>query len=163
MFMKRALILAAAMLVLAQGAHAAESKRQFLRQSIQNDDAEIALGVMAAHKAGSPAVRRFGKELAADHRLARNFAINIATGMHMPAPPEKPAAALGEESRLQNLSGRKFDSEFLRYIVKTHEAAIRKVGDEAKALGGQAGQMAQRELPVLKQHLQQAKALERSI
>lgn len=161
--MKRALILTAAIFVLAQGAHAAESKKDFVRQSIRSDNAEIALGVMAAHKAASPAVRRFGRALADDHRRERNFAINVATGMHMRPPPEKPAAALREESRLQMLSGPQFDSEFLRYIIKSHEAEISTVRNEARIRDGQTAAMARRELPALRQHLQKARALEESI
>src|SRR3954470_924374 len=69
-------LLAATMLIPA--AAKADTPQHFLRQAIEADNSEMALGRLAQRQAQDPAVRQYGRTLVSDHWNARIQAVNAA-------------------------------------------------------------------------------------
>jgi putative membrane protein len=67
-----------------------------------------------------------------------------------------------EYDKLQHLSGREFDREFLRYMVDDHREDIRDFREQAAAGNHEVSQMAKEQLPTLEKHLQTAERLMQS-
>lgn len=160
--MKPMLFLSAMIIAAVPTICAAQSANDFVSDAIKGDNSEIALGKMAASKAGAARVRRFGKTLVADHTMARDQASKVAADLHVTVPTDKMSAATDEENKLQSMNGKDFDKEFVRYMVEDHEKDISQFKDEAKK-SGPAGNLAKEQLPTLRKHLRMAKSLERKI
>jgi putative membrane protein len=140
----------------------ADSPREFLIQAQQGNNSEIMLGRLAADQGRSPAVRDFGNRLVSDHRQARDEVRDV--GRRFGLRPDRDIApeAREERDRLAGLRGREFDREFIRYMVDDHRKDIGEFRDEAREQHGAVSELAQRQLPTLREHLRMAIALERS-
>lgn len=137
------------------------SSRDFLKEAIQGDNAEVQMGRLAAARGGSKEVRDFGKMLATDHQKAGAEARKLAGQMKMKAPGDIPAEAKETKARLQKLRGPDFDKEFASAMVEDHQKDIAKFEEQAN--GGDDGKvkaMAAKTLPVLKKHLETAQKLQ---
>jgi putative membrane protein len=104
----------------------------------------------------------FGRTIDVDRTKTGEDAIGtaIALGIEPPAQPEPEGQA--EYRRLSTISSAAFDREFLRYIVKSHQADIRRFEAEANANDGNASAMARQQLPVLRRHLATAQAMQKA-
>jgi len=140
----------------------ADSPREFLSQAQQGNNSEIMLGRLAADQARSPAVRDFGIKLVSDHRQARNEVRDVGRRFGLRPDREIAPEALEERDRLARMRGREFDREFIRYMVDDHRKDIGNFRDEARENHGAVSELAQRQLPTLREHLRMAIALERS-
>jgi putative membrane protein len=149
----------AALVALLPVAALADSPQNFIRKAIKGDNSEIMLGRFAADHASNPAVRRFGRMLAEDHRMARMQAVPVARrlGVHPPTAPM--AEARDERDKLRGMRGRAFDREFVRYMVDDHRKDIDDFRDEAGERHGAASALAARQLPTLRKHLNTALSL----
>jgi len=140
----------------------ADTAKTFVTDAIQADVSEVKLGRLAEKNGGSEAVRAFGRTIDVDRTKTGEDAIGtaIALGLEPPAQPEPEGEA--EYRRLSTMSGAAFDREFLRYIVKSRQADVRRFEAEANANDGNASAMARQQLPVLRRHLATAQALQKA-
>jgi len=157
---------AAAAAVLALAAPALAQPRTtpagaFLATAIKGDNSEIMLGQLAEQRGATARTRQFGQALVRDHTQARDQAMALARGMGMTVPMRPMAKALAERQRLDGLSGRAFDREFARYMVKDHQQDIGKFGAEARS-HNRAAQLARATIPTLRKHLQMARNIQRT-
>lgn len=140
----------------------ADSPRQFLRQALQGANSEIMLGSLAAERARSPAVREFGQTLVSDHRQARSDVVDMGRRFGV-WPNRRPSdEARDERDRLMDLRGREFDREFVRYMIDDHRKDIAEFREEAREGHGAVSDLARSQIPVMRNHLRMAIALERS-
>jgi len=140
----------------------ADAPQTFIKKAIQGDEAELKLGDLAAKKADAKDVRDFGYMLSEDHAKAREQAIRVARGLGMTPPREPMPKAEAEYDKLQHLSGKAFDDEFLRYMADDHRDDIRDFREQASAGNHEVSQMAKEQLPTLEKHLQAAEHLMQS-
>ena len=151
--------LAAVLTITASAAFAAKSPQDFITDAIQGDNSEIALGQVAQQNAADPQVKQFGQTLVADHTQAKEQATAVAKSLNV-TPPDGPAKeAVDEKTKLSKLSGAAFDKEFASYMVTDHQKDISEFQDEANAKNGPASDLATKQLPVLKKHLEMAQAI----
>ncbi len=141
---------------------AADAPQSFITKAIQGDNSELELGRLAASKAESRGVRDYGNMLAEDHGKAKEQAMRIARGLGVTAPREPMEKAQREYEKLQHLSGRQFDEEFLRYMIDDHREDIRDFREQAEAGNHEVSRMAKEQLPTLEKHLQTAERLMQS-
>ena len=140
----------------------ADSSMEFLQKAMEGDNSEIMLGRLAAEQARSPAVRDFGNRLVADHRRARDEAREVGGRFGLEPSREVAPEAQDEIEKLSDLRGGEFDREFVRYMVDDHRKDINDFREEAREHQGPVSDLAQRQLPTLREHLRMAIALERS-
>lgn len=138
----------------------ADSPQHFLRQAIRGDSSEIMLGRLAERRAATGDVRDFGRTLQSDHAKARNQAMEVARRMHISFNRSPTGVADNEAVRLRRMRGRDFDREFVRYMVNDHRKDVSDFRDEARDRHGPAGQLAARQLPTLRKHLDMALSLQ---
>lgn len=149
-------------LLLAGPVHAqGKSDKAFVREAIQGDIGEIAMGQLAQEKASSPGVKAFGQMLETDHKTALDQMASVAKSMNVDAPSRPKSDAEKEREKLSRMSGAEFDREFVSHMVKDHEKDIREFEAHAKG-DGELARTAQQQLPVLRKHLEQAMSLQKS-
>jgi putative membrane protein len=141
----------------------ARGDRDFVQDMLQENQAEVQLGQLAQGQATNPQVRQFAETLVNDHRQAADELRQIAQRHNVQAEgPDDDHRDLHE--KLSRLKGREFDREFMREMVRKHEQAIGDVEDKMEnADNPDLRQWAQKTLPVLRQHHQQAQEIEKSL
>jgi putative membrane protein len=146
-------------LVVATGAQA-QSKSAFVRDAIQGDLGEIELGQLAQDKAGSADVKAYGQMLATDHKTALDEMTTVARTLNESVPTKPKADAEKESQKLSKMTGAAFDREFVKHMVADHRKDIKEFEAQAKG-SDEVAKTAQKQLPVLRKHLEQAQALEK--
>jgi putative membrane protein len=154
--------LAAALIVFGSASAAqAKSDTSFLTDVIQINLAEIALGDLAQKNGGSDDVKAFGKMLVEDHTASNEKAKSLAQANDVALPSESKPADQKLQEGLAELSGREFDRQFAKAMVKGHKEAIAEFESAAKG-EDDAAKFAQATLPTLQKHLEQAQSIERT-
>jgi putative membrane protein len=164
---------------------ASAGDREFVEDLTYAGAAEIELGRMAAERGGDAEVKRFGQMMVDDHSKAGKELTDIATQFKIPQP-----AGLDEKHRelmdkLAKLRGVEFDKQYIDAMVEGHEDVVDKLEsrvderDRSAVITGQAPKdtnvkpeaadnhiegslntWAAGALPVVKAHLDRAKAIQ---
>jgi putative membrane protein len=137
----------------------ASTPRQFLEDAIKGDNSEVVLGGIAARRGNSTGVRDFGARLSTDHSHARVEAAAVARALRVPVPAGMTREAVRERTRLQRLSGRAFDREFISYMIRDHREDIAKFERQAQSGDRRTAALARAQLPTLRGHLRIAERM----
>jgi putative membrane protein len=122
--------------------------------------AEVQLGKLAEDRSASPEVKQFAQRLVQDHTTANQELLKIAKQKDISVPREVNDTHEEVVKLFSRLEGAEFDREFLRYQVMHHEKDTAAFALQAK--DGQDPELkafAAKHLPILKEHLQQARDL----
>jgi len=159
-----ALVGAVILLCSSAAARAAEtSAASFLQAAAQIDIAEVGAGRIAQRKSENANVQEFGKMLETDHTKHLMAVQDLAKSMGVSVPAEPAAADSKEATKLESLSGRAFDQEFVKHMAEGHQLAITQYEAEAKAGNADTSALAQKTLPALQHHLETAEALQKTL
>ena len=129
---------------------------EYIMMSGQSDRFEIQSGKLAASKAMSPDIKKFGAQMVTDHTKSTQIVVAAAKKSGLPAappPPLKPDQQAMLET-LQGQSGAAFDTAYVTQQLAAHKEALAlqsgyaSSGDD-KNLKTAAAQI----LPVVKMHL----------
>lgn len=138
----------------------AEDSKQFVKDVVQSNIAEVKMGDLAQKKGTATGVKDFGKMLATDHAKARDKAIGVAKTMNVEPPKEEKIDAQKAHERLSGLSGAVFDRDFTEHMVMVHQKNVESFEKHIKeGDSSEARRMASEMLPTLKMHLETAKTL----
>ena len=87
--------------VMAQAPKGSEKDQQFLRQAASDGLAEVQLGKMAAERAASPEVQRFGQRMVTDHTTANQELMALAQAKYISVPKDldKSPQAMADSKR----------------------------------------------------------------
>lgn len=132
--------------------------KSFLKEAMQGDMAEVQMGHMAEQKGADQGVRQFGQTLATDHGQHLEKAKSLAQSVGATVPQSVNDQQKSEFDRLNKLSGKQFDQQFVHHMVQDHKKDIAKYEKQAKG-SGQLADFAQQTLPTLKKHLEIAQSL----
>lgn len=158
--MKKSLLMLMPLMAIASPALA--NPQNFLSKALMGDNSEATLGKIAASRASTADVRRYGAMLAADHTKSRSEVLPIVARYHVLPTRTVAPMADAEQHKLARLRGAAFDREFVRYMVKDHQEDISDFNGELKSGDpGEVRALARRTLPVLQKHLATAQALQR--
>lgn len=137
------------------------SDRKFMMEAAGDGMYEVAVGKLAAEKANSPAVKKFGETMVSDHTKANNELKQLASTKGVTLPGELPADKKVELERLSKASGASFDKQFVQTVgLKDHMADIKKFETAAReSQDPQLKAFAQKTLPTLQQHHSTAEKL----
>lgn len=134
--------------------------RHFLDKAAEANKAEIELGQMAAQKASSDDVKKFGQRMVDDHTKANQQVEQLASQKGIQLPDKLSAKDEATKDRLEKLSGKQFDQAYMRDMVKDHTVDVSAFRREAKmAKDNDVKSFAQTTLPTLQDHLKSAKEL----
>ena len=138
----------------------ADSPRDFLYKAQEGNNSEIMLGRLAVERARNPAVREFGESLVSDHRQAREEVRALGARFGVRPNRDPSAEAREERQKLMSMGGRRFDREFIRYMIEDHEKDVSAFREEAREGNSPVQELARRQLPTLRHHLEMARSLD---
>lgn len=97
--------------------------KQFVRSAAEGGLTDVKLGSLAAEK-GSPEVKELAQKLVADHTTMNSDLATIADTMGVMLPKKIGKDGQAEYNKLNGLSGKDFDTEYLTFIVKSHREEL---------------------------------------
>jgi putative membrane protein len=97
--------------------------KQFVRSAAESGLADVKLGSLAAEK-GSPEVKELAQKLMADHTTMNSDLATIADTLGVMLPKKVSKDGQAEYNKLNGLSGKDFDTEYLTFIVKAHREEL---------------------------------------
>ena len=141
----------------ASDAKLSHGEKKFIEDTAKDGMAEVQLGQLAAQKAGSEDVKKFGQKMVDDHTKANDQLKQLAQSKGVELPTDIDRSAKREHDKLSKLSGADFDREFMKGMVKDHQKAVKEFQKEAtKAKDPDVRNFAAKTLPTLQDHLQMA-------
>lgn len=157
----RLVFVASAALAVTLAAASQSDEQVFIKEAVQSNLAEVQLGELAAHRAQTDAVRKFGETLRMDHQAALQRATNLAKSLKVEAPTDPSTETRGIYKGLSQLSGSEFDAAFVSHMITVHEATIATYSRNANSDDDAIAAMVADALPKLKAHLAMAQALQK--
>lgn len=143
---------------------AVASAETFLKHAAQGGLAEVELAQLAKEKASNADVKAFAERLERDHSKANDELKSLASSKHVTLPDASKTYAANLKGRLSKLSGAAFDRAYIAAMVEDHQKDVRAFEREATS-GADADvkAFASKTLPTLKEHLQQAQQLAKTV
>lgn len=139
------------------------SDKNFVKEAMQGDMAEIQLAQLAQQKASSQGVKQFAQKMIDDHTKLDDQIKPIAQQLGVSQPTELDAKHKSVQSKLEGLSGADFDKEYIKDMVSDHQEDLSKFQQEANsAQNPELKNAASQAAPIISQHLQMAKNLEKN-
>ena len=154
-------LVASAALAVTLGGMAQGDEQTFIKEAVQGNLTEVRLGELAAQRAETETVRKFGETVRTDHQAALQRATNLAKSLKVEPPTEPATEARGIYDGLSQLSGSEFDAAFVSHMITLHEAAIATYSRNASSNNDAIAAMVAEQLPKLKAHLATAQALQK--
>lgn len=136
------------------------SEKEFMTNAARGGMLEVQLGRLASEKGSSPEVKQFGERMVTDHSQLGQRLQQMASNMNV-----TPEQQLGPEqqntvSRLEKLSGKAFDREYMRAMVSDHAKDISEFERAAnQATNPDIRQFASEALPTLREHQRMAREI----
>lgn len=141
-------------------ASSSSSDTKFVRQAAEGGMAEVALGQLAAQKASSDDVKKFGQRMVDDHSKANDQLKQIASEKNIDLPRDLSMKDKATKARLEKLSGSEFDQAYMSDMVKDHRKDISDFRQESTSgEDPDVKRFATQTLPTLKSHLKQAESI----
>jgi putative membrane protein len=138
--------------------------KKFAQEAATGGLAEVQLAKLAQEKAASDAVKQFAQKMIDDHTKADDQLQQVASKENMTLPDRLAPKQQELLDKLSKLSGPAFDKAYAKNMVKDHEKDVNEFRAESQG-GSDPGvkQFASTNLPVLEQHLELAKNLDKTV
>lgn len=138
--------------------------KQFMKTAMEGDMAEIQLSQLAQQKSSNDQVKQFAQRMVDDHTKLDAQIKPIATQAGLEAPVGVSAKHKAELTKLQALSGDKFDEEYVKAMVNDHREADQAFQSEGTNSKSQDLKSAVTQAqPIIADHLRMAQDLEKSM
>jgi putative membrane protein len=140
-----------------------DEDRAFMIEAATGGMAEVEMGRLAARKATSAAVKRFGQRMVTDHSKANAELKRLAKRKGVALPTDLTPEQKADRDKLSNLSGAEFDREYMSMMVADHDKDVNAF--EAKAANAADRDLKRfvvKTLPTLKMHQRMAKQIKAS-
>src|SRR5262245_40983298 len=136
------------------------SEKEFMANAARGGMLEVQLGNLAAQKASSNDVKRFGERMATDHGQLGQKLQQLASKLNVTLPQELKPEEQNAVSRLEKLSGKVFDREYMKEMVSDHVKDISEFERAASQVtNADIKQFASEALPILRDHLKLAREI----
>ncbi len=103
----------------------------FLMKASQGGMAEIQLGQLAQQKSNNAKVKAFGQKMVTDHTMLNNNLKPFADKDGVTPPTGLAPDDQAEYDKLNGLSGKDFDKEYVAYMMKDHDKDLADFKQEA--------------------------------
>lgn len=138
----------------------ASNQDKFWMEAAQGGMAEVALGNLALQKSQNEQVRQFAQTVVDDHMKANDELKTLAASKNVTLPTDVNAKQKSTMNKLSGMSGADFDKEFIKMMVKDHEAMVRLFERQAdRGTDADAKAFAAKTLPTLRSHLEMARTM----
>src|SRR5215475_4463390 len=135
-------------------------EKEFMANAARGGMLEVQLGNLATQKASSNDVKQFGERMATDHSQLGQKLQQLASNLNVTLPQDLKPEQQAVVSRLEKLSGKAFDREYMKEMVNDHVKDISEFERaEKEATVAEIKQFATESLPTLRDHLKQAKEI----
>ena len=104
--------------------------KQFMRTATENGLADVKLGTLALEK-GGPDVKELAQKMIDDHTALNKEMAEVADQLGVMLPKKISKDGQKEYDKLNGLSGKDFDTEYVTYMVKTHFQDLHAFHQEA--------------------------------
>jgi putative membrane protein len=141
-----------------------QESQDFITEAAKGNLGEVVMGTRAQNITENQEIRQYGLKLVEDHSAANQQLKPIAEANAIPWPEQPTEEHQKLEQELSKLSGEEFDKKFMEEMVKDHEKDVEKYEKMAeKVEDEQLKEYVQATLPVLKEHLEMARKIEKSL
>ena len=132
----------------------------FMKKAARGGLAEVEFGRLAAERASSADVKKFGQHMMDDHNKANDQLKQVAFNKRVDLPQVLSAKDKATKESLERLSGEDFDRAYMSDMVKDHKQDVAEFERESKASQDPALKgFATQTLPTLREHLKEAEKL----
>jgi len=121
---------------------------------------EITLSQTAVSKSTNEEVKSFAQKMIDDHTMVGDELKMLAMSKNVTLPMSADSKHMAMNTKLQGMSGSQFDMEYLKAMVKDHEATVALLQKESS--GGkdaEAKAFAAKTLPAVQGHLEMARTM----
>ena len=126
--------------------------------------AEIEAGKLAATKAKSEDVKKFGQQMVDDHGKMLDDLKKLAEAKGVKLPDSPPAKEKRQMKKLESLSPERFDQAYMDHMVKDHQKDVKETDKiVSKAKDAEFKQAVQQANAKIKEHLQLAQQVDQSV
>jgi putative membrane protein len=127
--------------------------KRFIQKAAVGGMAEVQVAQLAEQKTQDPTVKAFAEKMIADHTPNNEQLIKLAESKGVTPPTELDAMHQKQMTKLQSLSGKKFDATYLKGQEKDHAMMLKTFKAEAKSgHDPDLKQFAQTTIPVIEEH-----------
>jgi len=142
----------------------ASADTEFAMKAAHANMAEVELGKLAHKKAMNDEVKQFARRMIDDHGKSLDELKTIASKKHLTLPSGIDAEHRKLADRLSNMSGSKFDSEYIDAMVDGHRKVASDFRKESQSgADPDLKAYAAKTLPVVEQHLEQAEMIKSNL
>jgi len=120
------------LLLPAVGQAADDNDKKFLATAAQSDVNEIKLSELAIQKASEPTVKAFARRMRTEHKAMTASMKPFAESWGLVSPSDLDDDHKKEWSKLDGLTGKDFDKEYIDAMVSDHAKALDAFTSEAK-------------------------------
>ena len=137
-----------------------DKDKKFIMEAASGGMMEVQAGQLAATNASSDRVKAFGNMMVQDHTNANNELKALATSKNVMVPDSMMAKHREHVNMLKKKTGKDFDKAYMSMMVMDHNEDVSKFQMESKsASDADVKAFASKTLPVLRTHLDSAKAI----
>jgi putative membrane protein len=127
--------------------------KRFIQKAAVGGMAEVQVAQLAEQKTQDPTVKAFAEKMIADHTPNNEQLVKLAESKGVTPPTELDAMHQKQMTKLQSLSGTKFDTLYLKGQEKDHAMMLKTFEAEAKnGHDPELKQFAQTTIPVIEEH-----------
>jgi putative membrane protein len=134
--------------------------REFAETVSMSNQAEITLGQLAEDRASNERVKALGGRIADDHEKASQNLRDAVGGSDVALASQPKPEDEQVKKRLEGMKGAAFDRAFLEEMVTRHEKAVAAFEKASKSSNEAIRSFAERTLPTVKSHLEEARQLQ---
>jgi putative membrane protein len=141
-----------------------DQDKYFMEQASYSNLAEVSAGTIAAVKGDEDSVRMFGGMMVSDHSTAQSSLDSLSNSLSVSLPSMPDSAHQAIAAHLQTLSGNVFDTTYIGAQVRDHMATIAIFQQELSTGNNkQVKDYANKNLPIIQMHLQEAQSIQQLI
>ena len=142
----------------ASGTQLSPADQQFVQDASKSDATEIAASRIALKNSSNAQVKKFARQMIADHTKLSHAMAALVSKKGFTATPSADSALVG---KLQTLKGSAFDQAYVEQVgVEAHQRAVDLFQQESQSgTDAQLKAAAAHALPIIKHHLAMAQQL----
>lgn len=141
-----------------------QQDQHFLQYAAKDNQGEIRIALLAEKKAESPAVKAFARLMVDDHVTVESQLATVLNRLHADVSNSVTHEDQQDMHKLEPLHGHEFDRQFMHAQIKDHRGDIQKFQQELQATHvTPVKAFAMTTLPILRQHLALAEAVDHSL
>ena len=140
------------------------SDQAFVMKVAKGGLAEVQLGQLAADKASSDEVKKFGQRMVSDHTKANDELKGLAQRKNITLPTDVDAKDKATHDRLAKLSGAAFDRAYMQHMVTDHRMVVNEFKKESTTgKDDDVKAWASKTLPTIEEHLKMAQDTNKAV